>query len=173
MRALVVYESLFGNTHHVAEAIGKGFGEADVVVVPVTEVTAEQSAEADLLVVGGPTHVHGLSSPRTREGAVDQETRSAGDLHLETDVHLPGIREWLDRLEPGAGRRAAAFDTRVDVSPLISGRASKGIAKRLRSHGFVIVGEPESFLVDKETHLLAGELERAEHWGADLLTQVD
>ena len=65
-------------------------------------------------------------------------------------------------------RRCAAFDTRIDAPAALTGRASKGIAKRLRRCGFDLVAEPESFLVDKHNHLLEGEAERARAWGAAL-----
>ena len=65
--------------------------------------------------------------------------------------------------------RAAAFDTRLDAAPLLTGRASKSIAKMLRAAGFELAAAPESFLVDKDTHLIAGEEQRAQAWGAGLL----
>jgi hypothetical protein len=63
---------------------------------------------------------------------------------------------------------AAAFDTRIHISPVLSGRASKGISKRLRHHGWHEVAEPESFFVDKESALVDGEDERAVEWGRTL-----
>ena len=70
MRAVVVYESMFGNTHAIADAIGKGLEPVDnVVVVPVVEAGRERLGDADLLVVGGPTHFHGMSRTRTRKGS--------------------------------------------------------------------------------------------------------
>ena len=63
MRTLVVYESMFGNTRAIAEAVAAGLTEAaEVVLVPVREVTPAHVHSADLIVVGGPTHAHGLSS---------------------------------------------------------------------------------------------------------------
>ncbi|MEZ5297611.1 MAG: hypothetical protein R2697_15455 [Ilumatobacteraceae bacterium] len=61
--------------------------------------------------------------------------------------------------------RAAAFDTRADAPEILTGHASHGIAKRLRKHGFELVAEPESFLVDKQNHLVDGEDVRAAEWG--------
>lgn len=62
MRAVVVYESMYGNTHRIAEAIGAGLDAPfDVGVVPVAEVSPVVLADAGLVVVGGPTHVHGVS----------------------------------------------------------------------------------------------------------------
>jgi hypothetical protein len=55
----------------------------------------------------------------------------------------------------------------------ITGRASKGIAKRLHAHGFELVAEPESFLVTKENHLEDDEIEHAQEWGASLLAAVN
>ena len=71
MRALVVYESMYGNTHVVAGEIADGLRVGyEVTLVPVAEATAELVAGADLLVVGAPTHMHGLSSASSRRTAV-------------------------------------------------------------------------------------------------------
>ena len=65
MRVLVVYESMYGNTHVVASNIADGLrGTYEVTLVPVALVTADLIAEANLLVVGAPTHMHGLSTAR-------------------------------------------------------------------------------------------------------------
>ena len=72
MKALVVYESMYGNTHTVAAAIAEGLsGLADVEVVPVEGASTERLEAADLIVVGGPTHAHSMSRPSTRKGAAD------------------------------------------------------------------------------------------------------
>src|SRR5690606_4074982 len=97
---------------------------------------------------------------------------ATGDLRLEPDHAAAGIREWLESVPDGAGRDAAAFDTRVDISPILSGRASKSIAKALHHHGFRLIAEPESFLVDRQTQLLPGELDRARAWGRALAAVV-
>src|SRR5437867_2546462 len=65
MRALVVYESMYGNTHLVADAIADGLRtNGEVTVVPVKELSAELVDRADLLVMGSPTHVHGMTRPK-------------------------------------------------------------------------------------------------------------
>jgi hypothetical protein len=51
---------------------------------------------------------------------------------------------------------------------VITGRASKGIARYLRHEGTRLVTEPESFLVTKDDEPVDGELDRARHWGARL-----
>jgi hypothetical protein len=124
--------------------------------------------DVDLLVVGGPTHVHGLASTTSRRGAV-QAAREDGTTHLEPGADAePGLRTWLRDLPPGSARHAAAFDTRVDRSPWLTGTAARGIARRLHRHGVDVVGT-ESFLVtDSEGPLEEGELERARAWGAEL-----
>lgn len=168
MHAIVVYESMYGNTRHVAEAIARGIDDSGTArVVPVSMAEAVRLAEFDLVVVGGPTHLHGMSRASTRHTADDAATASAGDLVMEPDSTSEGVREWLASLSNMTGR-AAAFDTRLDAAPLLTGRASKGIGKMLRAAGFQLVVQPESFLVDKATHLLAGEEQRAEAWGAGL-----
>ena len=172
MRALVVYESMFGNTRHVAEAVARGLGPADAVrTVPVTQAHEENLSEYDLVVVGGPTHAHGMSRESTRHGAVEQAEKPDSGLTLEPDAESEGVREWLDSL-PAGGGKAASFDTRIDMAAVLTGRAGKGIAKKLRKHGFELVADPESFLVDKQSKLEPGEEDRAEQWGRSLAQQA-
>lgn len=169
MRAVVVYESMYGNTHEVAEAIAVGLGEScDAVAIAANRATAEAIADSSLVVVGGPTHAHGMSRPTTRASAVNQ----AADLEMDPDAAGDGVREWLTSVAPAAGRRGAAFDTRVDMSPVLTGRASKGIAKALGHHGYELIAEPESFLVDKHTELEHGEAARATEWGRHLAARL-
>jgi hypothetical protein len=166
MKALVVFESMYGNTHVVADRVAEGLrSRFDVTVVPVDDATRALVAAADLLVCGGPTHVHSMTTTRTRHAAVDALTK-ATDLTLDPNAPADdGLREWFDQLGPGDIGAAAAFDTRLDAPAALTGRAAKGIARRLRHHGFHLVADPESFLVDKQNHLVAGEADRAEQWG--------
>ncbi len=60
------------------------------------------------------------------------------------------------------------MNTRTEARAVLTGRASKGIAKRLRHHGFHVVAEPESFLVTTDNHLVRYEEARAEEWGTHL-----
>lgn len=70
MRAVIVYESMFGSTRYVAEAIAEGLADcAEVSVVPVAHANAEVLDGVDLLVVGAPTHLHGLPRPSSRRMA--------------------------------------------------------------------------------------------------------
>lgn len=168
MNAVVVYESMFGNTHVIADHIAEGLrSRYETTVVGVHDATDDVLAGIDLLVVGGPTHVHGMSSHRSREGAKEIAAKD-DDLELEPDAEGPGLRDWFDELADDHSGPAAAFDTRVHASTVLTGQASKGIAKRLRRHGFELVVEPESFFVDKENHLEPDEAARAEAWGRSL-----
>src|SRR5690348_3647940 len=168
MRAVIVYESMYGNTHKVAGAIASGLREsADVTVVSVTRVDEDTARNADLLVVGGPTHVHGMTRPTSRKAAVDATTKPDSALTMEPGEHEPGVREWLESL--GELRvPTAAVDTRIHGPGWLTGRASTRIARRLRRHGCTLVARPESFLVTKDSRLETGEEERARRWGARL-----
>jgi hypothetical protein len=168
MRTVVIYESMYGNTRHVAEEIGLGLVSHEVAVVAAHEVSPEDLASADLIVVGAPTHAHSLPRPTSRQSAVDQ----AGDLALEPDATAEGVRELMDTLPDGAGRWAAAFDTRVGIPAMLSGRASKAIAKDLRRRGYRLLVEPKSFLVDTHNQLLDGEQYRACAWGGSLCVRL-
>ena len=168
MRAVVVFESMYGNTRQVAEHIGEGLRGAavEVTVLPVSLATRDALEWADLVVVGGPTHAHALSRPSTRKSALEQAAAHGLDAeHVDGAV---GLREWFERLSNVRDVAAAAFDTRLDAPKLVTGQASRGIAVRLRRHGFTVVTDPESFLVDKRTALVPGELTRAVAWGRRL-----
>jgi hypothetical protein len=173
MRALIVFESMYGNTHAIADALASGLRpHCDVEVVHVGEVRPAQVVDADFLVVGGPTHVHGMSSSTTRKGAVDTAAKSSGALVIDPGVSEVGLRDWFDELPEvrGHGTPAVAFDTRAEGPVLLTGHASKSIAARLRKHGYTVVAEPQSFLVDRANHLLDGELQRAQAWAETALT---
>ena len=172
MRAVVVYESMYGNTHLIADAIGAGLRTAFAVrVLPVAQARPEVIANADLVVVGGPTHIHRMSRTSTRKAAVQAAHKPVGGLKVEPDALGPGLREWFGWL----GRypvRAAAFDTRMHGHATLTGRAAEGIARRLREHGFDVVVEPESFLVTKQDRLEPQEQDRARDWGTKLAAGI-
>jgi hypothetical protein len=173
MDALIVFESMFGNTRAIAERIADGLRpELEVQVVPVKEATAAMLEAADLVVCGGPTHVHGLSSTRTRGAAVATAERPDASIVLDPAADGPGLRELFDQLARGDHGVAAAFDTRIDGPAVLTGRASRAIARHLRDRGFRLVVAPESFLVDKETRLVPGETDRAVAWGRALAAAV-
>lgn len=163
MEALVVCESMFGNTREVGAAVARGLTTwMPVAVVDVDSAPTTLPATVNLLVVGGPTHAFGLSRPGTRRDAARQAGR-------EEDPDAIGLREWLEALEPT--RRvvtAAAFDTRVR-RPRVPGSAAHRVAARLRRLGFTILGAPVTFWVGATPGpLLPDELERAHRWGEQL-----
>ena len=165
MKALVVYESMYGNTAAVGDAIASSLRARglDVEVAPVTKVDPGAMDDVDLLVVGGPTHVHGMSRSSTRKTAAEDEKNTFSEPTLE-----PGLREWLKQLPTGTSRLAAAFDTRIDKPVIFTGTAAKGIGRRLEDHGFRLIVKPECFLVSTQNRLLEGELEHAATWGTEV-----
>jgi hypothetical protein len=163
MRALIVFESMFGNTKLVAEAVCQGLSPyADTRVVEVG-AAPERLDDVDLVVAGGPTHAFGMTRPGTRADAASQA--SGGVVS-----GVIGLREWLASLPKAQPRQlAATFDSRVDKVRRLPGSAARGAAKRLRHLGFRLVAPPESFYVtDTLGPLLDGELDRARRWGAEL-----
>jgi hypothetical protein len=160
MHALVVYESMFGNTQAVAKAIAQGLEGAATVELREVGTSPRVGPEVDLLVVGGPTHAFGLTRASTRASAKEQ----AKEPIVSTGI---GVREWLDDL-PSTDHpvRMAAFDTRVRPAR-VPGSAAKGIAKRLRAKGFRSAKDPATFWVRGTPGPLdEGELDRARAWGA-------
>jgi hypothetical protein len=171
MKALVVYESMFGNTEKVARAVADGLRtRMEVEVVGADQAPAPLGETVDLVVVGGPTHAFSMTRQNTREDAIRQGARSGSE---ET-----GIREWIDHLASGPhAERVATFDTRVARTGgrvrHFPGSAAKAAAKGLRKHGYTALAEPESFWVeDTAGPLFPGEVERAEQWGEELAAAV-
>jgi hypothetical protein len=164
MRALVVYESMFGNTQTIADAVAGGVAHRmPVDAVEVGGAPATLDDDVTLLVVGGPTHAFGMSRPRTRQDAATQ----APDGLVSTRT---GLREWLAALRAPVGIAAAAFDTKVS-KPNLPGSAARAAEKRLRRLGFRIAAPAESFYVGGTLGpLLDGEQDRALHWGDQLGT---
>ena len=179
MRVLVAYESLFGSTHEIAEAITEGIRkarpDAQVDCLRVTEADPGLVEKADLLVVGGPTHMRGMTSGLSRKMGLQEHRKIAASQdsphEVEPGAEGPGVREWFKTLpKTRRGGKAAAFDTRAAVR--MAGGAAHGIARGLRHHGYELVAEPEGFIIeDTEGPLRTGEPDRAKAWAAHLLGQ--
>lgn len=165
MKVFVVYESSYGNTAAIGEAIAQTLRAEglDVAAGSVDVVRAIDTSSVDLLVAGGPTHMHGMSRPSTRKAGAADKKNTFDEPNVAT-----GLREWLAEVPLGDRRPAAAFDTRFDKSTVITGSAAKGIAKRLEHRGFRMLVEPESFFVTNENRLVEGEIERAHTWARGL-----
>lgn len=160
MHALIVYDSVYGNTEWIAQAIAEGLKDRySVRQVRVTEVDTGDLKGADLLVVGGPTHRHRAS---------------------------PAMKDFLELLPRRSlrGMAAVAFDTRYRMAPFFSGSAALEIVRQLRRAGASIADEPQSFFMEPDAAtdgrrrhdrelLASGELERARTWASILVTPSD
>ena len=158
MKALVVYDSVFGNTEKVALAIGEALGSQDEVsTLRVGDVKQEQLSGLDLLIVGSPTRAF-KATPAT--------------MKLLAAIPSGGL----------AGTKVAAFDTRISIEKTNSrvlsamvrvfGYAAKPIANKLTKKGGDLALPPEGFFVeDSEGPLTDGELERAAAWAAQLVAK--
>lgn len=146
MNALVIYDTKFGHTEQIARAIGDALTPEFTVKVISAAEGVSLPPQIDLLIVGGPTHAHGISNP---------------------------MKDLLATIGQGtlAGVRAATFDTRLRAPRWLSGSAAGVIDKRLREAGCAIVTPPESFFVarNEDAELLPGELDRARTWARALL----
>ncbi|MGD9049696.1 MAG: flavodoxin family protein [Anaerolineae bacterium] len=147
MNALVVYDSLYGNTEIVARAIGEAI-PGEVPVLRVGQVNTADLEAVDLLVIGSPTH-----------GALP----------------TMAVQELLERLGPPARQdaRAATFDTRLTWFFLErwGGFAAPKMADWLHEKGWTLAGAPGGFFVRglKKGPLKPGEAERAAAWASALV----
>jgi flavodoxin len=145
MNVLVVYDSKYGNTKIIAGAIADALaGRASVRLQTASERALDLEG-LDLLVIGGPTQVHGLTAPM-------------GELVAGmTSTEVP----------------VATFDTRFKIPQFLAGSAASSIAKTLKQNGIKLVVPPQSFFVHgTEGPLVKGELERASAWGTELLATI-
>ena len=151
MKTIVVYDSVYGNTEAVAQAIGQALpGEAEL--RRVGQITASELESADLLIIGSPTH-----------GALPTEAVQG----LMNQLGAPA-RE---------GARAATFDTRLTWKFLErwGGFAAPKMAETLKEKGWVLAGTPGGFFVRglKKGPLKKGELERARAWAGAIVQDSD
>ena len=157
MKTLVVYDSFFGNTEKIAQAIGEGFGEKETTkVIKVDQIKPEMLNGINYLIIGSPTRAF---SP------------------------TPAIKSFLKKLPAGslAGVKVAAFDTRIPMGdnvpgflkfmvklfgyadkPMMDLMLKKGGNKTLTTEGF--------FVADSEGPLVDGEIDRAQEWGKRIKT---
>ncbi len=160
MKALIIYDSMFGNTERVAQAMATALtSKSEVVARRVGDVQPAEFTGLDLLVVGSPTQGF-------------QPT--------------PAIKKLLDGLpaQELQGVKVAAFDTRIAIEEVGSlfltvmvnffGYAAKPIAKRLQKKAGALIATPEGFIVKgKEGPLKEGELERAAQWARQLMVAIN
>ena len=159
MKALVVYESLWGNTAAVARAIAEGIGP-EARALSTAEATPEILEGVDLLVAGCPVHAFRPPTDESREN-IRRNPGKGGP----PDLSHPALRSWLTSLPPGQGS-AAAFDTQVR-GPF--GSAAPFVLKELERVGYRAVAKPVGFMLKgKYGPVRDSELERARAWGAEL-----
>jgi len=163
MKAVVVYESLWGNTAAAARAIAEGIGTG-ATALSTSEAVGAAIDGADLIVAGAPLLGFSLPTDQMREGIA--KTPPTGPA---PDLSAPSMRSWMAGL-PSGSAGFAAFETRIWWSP---GSAPKHIAAALTAKGYRQVAAPEKFIVTGRTGPLKdGELDRARGWGASLARVV-
>jgi len=164
MRAIVVYESHYGNTEKIARAIAEGIGP-EAQALNTTEATPRIVASADLVVAGAPIMALGLPSDSMIE-TIEKDQKAP----VPGDVSHPSLRHWLEALEPGHAA-AASFETKLRWSP---GGATGGIDQRFRRAGFRTIARSGKFVVTTPYGPLRdGEVERARAWGHELASRVE
>lgn len=146
MKALIVYDSLYGNTEKIAMALAEAVvPRGEVKMVRAGEADVLELPSADLLIIGSPTH---------------------------GGRPTPAMLDFLDKVPASSlqGIKVAAFDTRASQKWVkIFGFAAGKIADSLKAKGAAVVGSPGAFFVKgKEGPLKEGEPERAAAWGREI-----
>ncbi len=162
MKAVVVYESLWGNTAAVARAVAEGLGDG-ARALSTAEATPAALAGADLIVAGAPVLGFRLPTEDMRLSVLRTERRAP----KPADLSHPSLRAWLEELAPPAGKeRFAAFETGLWWSP---GGATKSIVEKMTAAGYAEQGKARRFVVrGRYGPMREGELEKARTWGVEL-----
>ena len=159
MRAIVVYESHWGNTAAIARAIADGLG-TEARALTTDEATATALAGVDLIVAGAPVMAFRLPTEGALESLAHKPAKGPAP-----DVSHPAMRSWLAGVPAGHGR-GAAFETGVRWSP---GGATGAIESELRRAGYASIARSRRFVVTGTSGpLKTGEIERAQAWGVEL-----
>lgn len=160
MKAVVVYESLWGNTAAIAKAIAEGLG-TEARALTTSDAQGEAMRGVDLIVAGAPLLGFNLPNERMRESI----RLNPGQGPTAPDLTHPMLRTWMASLPKGSGH-SAAFETRLWWSP---GGATVAILSGLEAAGYLPVVKGKRFMVTgRYGPLRRGEIERAHLWGAEL-----
>ena len=147
MKALIVYDSVYGNTEKIARAIAEAITPSnEVKILRAGEANPLELVSIDLLIVGSPTHA-GRPMPATQDL-----------LNKVPKLSLQGIN-------------VAAFDTRIPTKLVgVFGYAAGRIAGNLKRKGGTLIAPPEGFFVTgSKGPLKEGELDRAAGWAKGIL----
>ena len=145
MKALIVYDSVYGNTEKIARAIAEAITPSnEVKVLRAGEANPSELASIDLLIVGSPTH---------------------------GGRPTPAVQNLLNKAPKLQGIEVAAFDTRIPTKLVrVFGYAAGRIANNLKKKGSTLIASPEGFFVTGgQGPLKEGELERAAAWAKGIL----
>ena len=108
MHVVILCDSKFGNTRHLAEAMQSALTGSHQVELRTPADGLPDRGAVDVLLVGGPTHAHGASQP---------------------------LKTALSALPKGSldGARTATFDTRFDMAKILTGSAAGSAHQAARS----------------------------------------
>ena len=157
MKALVIYDSQFGNTKKIAQTIAEGYSsEGEVDARHIGDVQPDELRGLSVLILGSPTQRF-----RPTEGTNDFIKAIERDVLSNTKVAAFDTRLTEEEIEKTG---ILAFFVRV------FDYAAKPIGDRLVKKGGELILPPEGFYVGGiEGPLLEGELDRARSWGEEIL----
>ena len=148
-RAIVIFDSKFGNTGAIAKSFAGGLQRAGLKAdcLNIRDITVETLVDYDLIAIGAPTQALTASKP------------------------MKDFLRKLEGIDALKGKRAFAFDTKFDSR--ISGSASKYIENKLSKLGMEIVKHRQSAIVKKTAGpLKEGEPETFDRVGFEIGTSL-
>lgn len=148
MKTLIVYDSLYGNTEKIAQAIGENLALAKDKIISAKKLKNEDLKDIELLIMGSPTHA-GQPTPTLKNVIANIPENSLKNINVMTfDTSIK------------SQDKNFLFKTFINML----GYAAKRTAKMLQDKGATIVGSETFFVKDKEGPLEEGEIKRAQDW---------
>ena len=145
MKALIVYDSVYGNTERIAQAMAEAIAPSgEGKALRAGQANLSELESLDLLIVGSPTHGGRPTA---------------------------AVQDFLNKVPKLQDINVAAFDTRITTKFVkVFGYAAGRIANNLKKKGGILIASPEGFFVTGgQGPLKEGELERAAAWAKGIL----
>ncbi len=157
MNILIVYETLYGNTEKIAQAVQEGIGSTHTVrCIKAADAKPDDLEQIDFLIIGSPTH----------GGWYSQDTKTFFVSIPENSLqNLPAAA-----FDTGTTKEGEGFFTRAIIN--LFGYAASRMAKELIQKGVRLIAAETFFVHGKEGPLKAGEIERARTWASSLMQKV-
>lgn len=157
MKALIVYDSLYGNTERIANAIGEKLSSYhDTKTIKVIKANPNDIDGIDILIIGSPTHGGRFTDPiKTFIGLLpEKELQAIKTLTFDTSFPTTNMGFFINHIVK------------------IFGNAAPRLSKELKKKGANVIDSKTFYVLGKEGPLQEGETERAKEWVVQSIKKI-